>query len=245
MNSEPPNYNYSGIQELWTIEKQLTVYNEDIVLKISKFLKPNDSVLEYGAGIGSLARLMRSLKNITPDCLEIDKQLQITLIDRGFPTYGSVTELTKTYDAVYISNVLEHIDDDINALTLLRPVIKEDGLLIIYVPALEFLYSEFDFSVGHFRRYNKATLGNVLLAANYEIISYQYVDSIGVFVWLLLKLRGFSETHKASFDNNESHPSFELYDKYVYPISRFLDNLGFKYLLGKNILMVARKKIPS
>ena len=140
---------------------------------------------------------------------------------------------------------MEHLEDPDELLSEIFRVLKPDGIFVCSVPCFQWLFSDFDLAIGHFRRYNKATLGNVLLAANYEIISYQYVDSIGVFVWLLLKLRGFSETHKASFDNNESHPSFELYDKYVYPISRFLDNLGFKYLLGKNILMVARKKIPS
>ncbi|SVC30839.1 uncharacterized protein METZ01_LOCUS283693 [marine metagenome] len=35
--------------------------------------------------------------------------------------------------------------------------------------------------------------------------------------------------------------SLLIYDKYIYPISMVLDNLGFRYFFGKNILVAARK----
>jgi hypothetical protein len=35
--------------------------------------------------------------------------------------------------------------------------------------------------------------------------------------------------------------SMKFYDKYLFPISNFLDKLGFRYLLGKNIVLIAEK----
>ena len=236
------NYSYAGIPELWVIEKQLKNYNRDLVLKFSNYLKPTDQVLEYGAGIGTLAQLLSSFHQLKPDCLEIDVRLCEVLNERGFNNYSSVSELPRQYDAIYFSNVLEHIEDDRTALRELRPILKESGVVIIYVPAFMALYSDFDASVGHYRRYNKKTLAAILEDADFDIVHYEYVDSVGFFVWFLLKWRNLSKQLKTASAHEESHPSFKIYDRFVYPISKWLDLLGCKYFLGKNILMVARKK---
>jgi len=235
------NYSYAGIAELWTIEKQLKNYNHDLVIKLAKNFKQTDFILEYGAGIGTLATLLQSIKGIKPDCLEIDLHLQEVLMSRNLQVYATVKSLPKKYDAIYISNVLEHIEDDRAALRDIHPVLKEGGLLVIYVPAFMMLYSEFDASVGHYRRYSKKELVSALEDTGYSIVEYQYVDSVGFFVWLLLKIRSLNKTLKLQSKEDESHPSFKIYDRFIYPISKCFDYLGFKYLLGKNILIVARK----
>ena len=30
-----------------------------------------------------------------------------------------------------------------------------------------------------------------------------------------------------------------VYDRFIYPVSRFFDFIGFRYLFGKNIMLVA------
>jgi 2-polyprenyl-3-methyl-5-hydroxy-6-metoxy-1,4-benzoquinol methylase len=235
------NYSYAGIPELWTIEKQLKNYNCDIVTKFSRFFSPNDKVLEYGAGIGTLSQLLTTICNIKPDCLEIDGHLRKVLSERGFNNFSSISHLPQQYDAIYFSNVLEHIENDEQALRDLRLILKDNGKIIIYVPAFMMLFSEFDASVGHYRRYNKRNLSKTIESAGFTVIHYEYVDSIGFFVWLLLKWRNISQKLKHKSEATESHKSFEIYDRFIYPISRKLDAFGFKYLLGKNILMVAKK----
>ena len=42
-------------------------------------------------------------------------------------------------------------------------------------------------------------------------------------------------------DGIGSVESMKFYDKYLFPISKFLDRIGFKYFLGKNIVLVAEK----
>ena len=35
--------------------------------------------------------------------------------------------------------------------------------------------------------------------------------------------------------------SLKFYDKWLFPISVFLDKIGFKYLIGKNLILEAKK----
>ncbi len=62
------------------------------------------------------------------------------------------------YDAVLALDVIEHIDDDRDAVQKLACLTKPGGAVIVSVPALPDLYSEFDEVQGHRRRYMPDTL---------------------------------------------------------------------------------------
>jgi 2-polyprenyl-3-methyl-5-hydroxy-6-metoxy-1,4-benzoquinol methylase len=57
------------------------------------------------------------------------------------------------FDAVLSLDVLEHLDDDVGAVTQLAELVKPGGVLVISVPALPDLFTEFDAIQGHRRRY--------------------------------------------------------------------------------------------
>jgi hypothetical protein len=69
------------------------------------------------------------------------------------------------------------------------------------------------------------------------------VDSLGFFAWMFLKFNKIFQITKASQANRGSHKSFIIYDRYFYQISKLLDGIGLKYVMGKNILIVAKKFI--
>jgi SAM-dependent methyltransferase len=199
-------------------------------------LSPTDNVLEFGAGIGTLAQLWFDRTGVKPECLEIDPDLRNTLIDRGFICHKDLDAIEKNISAIYTSNVLEHIEDDVEALKELYKVLNEGSKIVIYVPAFMSIYSDLDAHVGHFRRYSKKEIIKKLNEANFEIIKCHYTDSIGFFAWAYMKWRGYNPLEK-----NQSKRQLIFYDCFLYPLSRFLDRIGFKYLFGKNILVVARK----
>jgi SAM-dependent methyltransferase len=77
----------------------------------------------------------------------------------------AVADLTKPlpgdiepFDAVLALDVLEHIDDDRAAAKRLGRLSRPGGLVIVSVPALPDLYTEFDAIQGHRRRYTPETL---------------------------------------------------------------------------------------
>src|SRR5207248_10382430 len=65
-------------------------------------------------------------------------------------------------DVIVMHDVLEHIEDDAAALAHVRRLIKDEGQLVLSVPALPSLYGLHDEELGHYRRYTKRTLLEVL-----------------------------------------------------------------------------------
>ena len=129
------NTEYSGARELLIDEKYLNNYKNSIVIKILKYFKSTDKVLEYGAGVGTLAQNWETETGIKPECLEIDNNLRSILINRGFKCYDKPESVTKTYDGIYTSNVLEHIENDDETLKQIHTMLKPGCNLAIYVPA--------------------------------------------------------------------------------------------------------------
>jgi SAM-dependent methyltransferase len=227
---------FSGIDELIAAEKYLKKYNAHTVATISQYFSKNSSILEFGAGTGTLLKLWNVKTGKNPDCVEIDVALRNKLIQQGFNCYDSLKSAHRTYDGIYTSNVLEHIKDDLGALKEIHSALKKDALLVVYVPAFMCLYSGLDRSVGHYRRYEKKELLSKLQHTNFEIIDYYFVDCLGFFVSLAVKYFGYKDGIKLGNNKN-----LQIYDQVIFPLSKALDYLGFKYLFGKNLVVVAKK----
>ena len=231
---------YSGTDELFGIEQGLQGYNLDLVRKLAKGLKTQDfrdvnySVLDFGAGTGTLAEVWQKEIGVTPVCIEIDPQLIQVLRAKGFKTYSEFDEIIVRPNLIYTSNVLEHIENDIEALKELRDVISPGGSFGIYVPALPFLFSDLDRKVGHFRRYRKNELVDKVSAAGFIVDACFYNDSLGVLAALLVKLLGFKSAAGLG-----SRKSFIFYDRFIYPVSRILDQILLSKIVGKNLFLFA------
>jgi SAM-dependent methyltransferase len=229
---------YAGAVELWANEANLTRYNRDIVKKLSTHALSNSRVLEFGAGIGSLAQIWAKECNQKPICLEIDSNLQNVIQERGFECHSALENIEGQFDLIYSSNVLEHIEDDQKALEQLYQKLKPGGVLALYLPAFNYLYSDFDAAIGHYRRYEKQDLISKLRNVNFVIERCEYADSIGFFAWLTTKGK---KSDLSTRVNNDV--KLRLYDQYIFPISSIFDRLGMKYILGKNLLAIVKKPI--
>lgn len=236
------NLEYSGRVELKATEAGLIGYSTDIVRKLSRKMKMenrfpgNFAILEFGAGSGFLADIWKKQTGVRPDCCEIDPELVAEIQTRGLRCFTSIVELDRKYEGIYTSNVLEHIENDSKALLELVNSLVPGGVIGIYVPAFPFLFSEMDELVGHFRRYRRRELVSKVEAAGFKVESCTYSDFVGYFASIFLKFVGFKRRA-----NLGSVGSLIFYDKWIYPISRTLDALGFRYMAGKNLILVASK----
>ena len=238
---EGENEVYSGIKELADYEQGLHNYYSNIVTLITGDSKTNEigmsnaRVLEFGAGTGFLSELMQEKFQISVECLEIDESLLKILQGKGFKTYSNLTTLSEKYDLIFSSNVLEHIENDAEILFELKKNLALNGILVSYVPAFPILFSDLDRDVGHYRRYTRKEIKKKFTQAGYTVGKIHYADSLGFPASLLLRLFGYK-----SKGNIGGLSSLKLYDRFIFPISRFLDNLGLKYVIGKNIIVHAR-----
>jgi SAM-dependent methyltransferase len=125
-------------------------------------LAPPATILEAGCGWGvNLQALERAGYRVTG--LDIsrrileridrpDRQLIEADLTREFPSP------LEFYDGLLALDVIEHLDDDQAAVKRLAKLVRPGGLVVISVPALPELFSDFDEVQGHRRRYEPATL---------------------------------------------------------------------------------------
>jgi len=228
-------------------ERCMVVYNASIWKKISKNFPHKGNLLEFGAGIGTLATLYEAKEGLKPKCLEIDPNLKRVIVERGFKCYDKIEQIDELFDGVYTSNVLEHIEDDVHSLKEIRSVMKSQSKLVIYVPAFQCFYSSWDASVGHHRRYDKKELLLKLDAAGFEVIKIYYVDALGFFASFVARVFGYKKNNNLKDEKTVNYHVADkrillLYDRLFYRISRLFDFIGFRYIFGKNILAVAKVK---
>ena len=79
-----------------------------------------------------------------------------------------------SFDVITALDVLEHTDDDLDALREIRRVARDKALLLIAVPAYGFLWSEHDEALKHRRRYTAHELRNKLAVTGYEVVRTSY-----------------------------------------------------------------------
>ena len=188
-------------------------------------------VLEIGAGIGNFTELLldRELVVATDKygpCIEslrsrLGEQLnsmpiQVDIaesggqIDQQFIEYG--------FDTVICLNVLEHIEDDLRALSNMQRALKPGGRLILLVPAFQFLFGAVDRSLEHYRRYTKNSVLFKMTQAGFRIERTFYMNVIGMAGWFL--------NNRIIKRKEESKGQIRFFDDYIAPwaerVERFL-----------------------
>ena len=138
----------------------------DLVLRllaVEGILAPS-SVIDAGCGWGvTLSRLERdgfeaTGADISPRALDrLDRPgRRLVELDLTRPLPARHPQ----FEAVLALDVIEHIDDDRGAVRALGQLAQPGGLVVVSVPALPELFSEFDAVQGHRRRYLPETLAS-------------------------------------------------------------------------------------
>jgi SAM-dependent methyltransferase len=208
-------------------------YNDHLTALLSANLKQGSPILDFGAGTGEFAvRLVK--EGFDVHVLEVEQTLAKDLEEIGFKTATSLTEVSDSFFSfVYSLNVLEHIENDLDALNKISSKLQPNGKLVLYLPAFTILFSEMDRRVGHYRRYSKKSIRPILIEAGYDIEIMHYSDFIGFFAAYLYKLT-------PRRDGAVSISTIRFFDSFIYPMNRVFDKL-FARFCGKNIFIVARK----
>jgi SAM-dependent methyltransferase len=132
------------------------------------------SVVEVGCGKGALGEVVarrRDYRGYEPDLVSF------RAAERAIRRHSDAEVRNETiprspdrrFDAVVACEVLEHIEDDLDALVAWREWLVEGGSLIITVPAWKARFGAWDERVGHFRRYERAELADLLEAAGFKV----------------------------------------------------------------------------
>lgn len=223
-------------------------YHTWIFQEIQPYLGKN--ITEIGGGLGTFSDLL--IRNhigmrtdATIEIFEPASQLFPQLRQQYQSQYGDLLRTgrvrltntqfvspSSTYDSVIMINVLEHVEYDRDLIQTIYASLHRRGTLIVFSPALPFLYSALDKQVGHFRRYEKHVLAKLLANAGFTIAKLQYMDIAGIVPWYFINVLGGS----CSFN-----PSLvKAYDSIMVPIMKRVERCCGAPM-GKNILIVGRK----
>jgi 2-polyprenyl-3-methyl-5-hydroxy-6-metoxy-1,4-benzoquinol methylase len=150
-------------------------------------------------------------------------------------------EFKNSYDFIILFDVLEHISQEGPFLEAIKFHLKKGGYLFINVPALMVCYSKYDTFAGHFRRYNKRTMNQVLASAGLAAADMRYW---GMSMLPLLMLRkAFLSTKNSTEDVivngfKPPHPALNSALKKITAIELAICSKPF---LGTSLLAAARK----
>lgn len=128
-----------------------------------------DSVLEIGCGMGGFgARLASRYRYVGVERDPLSYAAARARIEPagGRVVHGSVEDLDETgFDLVCAFEVLEHIEDDRGALAGWAAKVAAGGHLMLSVPADPARFGAADEAVGHYRRYSRQGIEEVLRSA--------------------------------------------------------------------------------
>jgi hypothetical protein len=203
-------------------------------------------LVEVGAGTGSFSELLLARGTQTLSLVEPSAMYEQLVENIGrLPEAERVRAYNDTFaqvagrireeerpDSIIYVNVLEHVADDDEELSLVRGALGAGGRAFVFVPALSWLYGSFDEMVGHRRRYARRELEVKVTRAGFRVLKSVYFDSAGVLPWWM--------KYRLLRSRRMEPGAVKLYDRLVVPVLKRIETRA-PPPLGKNLLLVAEK----
>ncbi len=146
----------------------------------------NDSkiLLDIGCGTGSFLSWLREdprLSDYTLIGADASQQaceyaktrnVKVLRYDFSVPLSEIIAERPSL---ITMLDVLEHIPNPVDVLQMIKATAAKNAVIVILVPAFEFLWSPWDDELGHCRRYTKASLKADVSKAGWTPLTSQYL----------------------------------------------------------------------
>jgi len=169
-------------------------YNRWIFEEIAPYV--GQRLLEVGCGIGNMTayfldrELIYSIDLLPESIVVVREQfghhtnLRLRVGDIGDPSL--VADLASCrFDTVACLNVLEHIEDDEQALRHMYRLLQPGGHLLLVVPAGRYMFGTLDEALAHYRRYELKPLEALVRDVGFEVVRIGYLNLVGIAGWWL------------------------------------------------------------
>ena len=220
------------VLKYFDLAKNYRTYQLDL---IKNFI--GNKILEIGPGNGEIIEhFINDKRKITL----IDNDSEISkVLNKKFKDHqnikilnSEINSVNEKFNSILYMDVIEHIENDIEELDRACNLLSDSGKLIIIVPAFNFLFSDFDKDVGHYRRYYKKNFLEYAKSKRLKILSLKYFDSIGFLILCMSKLLNFKGRNNAVI-------GIKVWNLLM-PLSRLIDKLFF-HQFGKSLICVIQK----
>jgi SAM-dependent methyltransferase len=226
------------------------VGRRDMVWRLLKDLDRNLSILEVGCSGGPLIRLLQRKgfsKIIGIDINECSVQLCRSLGEADIRVAdGCATGFSnEQFDVVIASDVLEHIEDPNQGLTEWSRILKPKGIVLVFVPAFQFLWGRHDEINCHYRRYTKQEFVALLEQAGFCIERATYWNFSlflpALFVRLLRRVLSRQQGEKKGGDLTASGKIMNKILENVLKVENSVLASGLNFPFGLSLFAIARK----
>ena len=220
-----------------------------------KIKMPNQTkikILDFGAGAGEGVETWRHLGEV--DVVEPGSFFH-NLIEKNPHIKNHFSRDWKEklpydkYDVILMLDVLEHLEFPTQELMRLSDSTKKGGYLIITVPAYQWLFSNHDIALDHWKRYSIKDL-NREIPKNFELIKISHFVSslfpiaVGLRLFGILKYRLNKNQNRKRNIKKQSSRKFKILDKFLRKIMSFEVNRilnGSKLPFGLSIVAIYKK----
>ena len=225
--------NYSGWElKFFDASKNFRNYQYNLV---KDFI--GKKILEVGPGTGNFAENFLLNKSENLYLAEINKNLALDLENKFKDNKNvniiskKINEINISFDTICYFDVIEHIEFPEEELSEALNKLEKNGHLIVIVPAYNYLFSNYDKAVGHYKRYEKKFFIDYIKKNNLKCEKLIYFDSIG-YMFLLLNKIIRSKERSVGFAT--------LIWNLLIPLSKLIDLITLNSF-GKSLLCIMRK----
>jgi len=208
-------------------------------------MQRDDVLLDCGAGTGRFALEMQ------PHCRVLvldDHEEALRLLrarfqaDQVLSLAGDQVPLPDaSLEYVTALDVLEHVPDDRAVVTGFHRLLKPGGVALITVPASMALWSDWDESLHHYRRYHRGQLQALFAPTDWDVLYVNYTNVAAYpAVWWLRRWRRWFPSHGTA--RAEDRPPPALINRLLRRVFVGMAFWRVPFPTGVSLLLVARRR---
>jgi SAM-dependent methyltransferase len=202
------------------------------------------AVVDIGCGTGSN---LDTLKSLGLNVIGFDQSfyaLSLTKNRIKCPLFnGDLNKLpirSESLGLIVAMDILEHLDNDISGIQSFYRSLKENGVLILTVPAFRPLGGIQDKVTGHKRRYLKQEIVKKLQQEGFRIVKSSYFNFFLFFPILLARRLINLFELRIDSENEINSPMINFFLKSIFSIEPFILKF-FSFPFGVSIFCIAKK----
>jgi SAM-dependent methyltransferase len=136
--------------------------------------------LDIGCGTGVILRAYPGFAEkigVESDPATVDRARQKGVDARLISTPWDLSPLGQ-FDCITLFDVLEHIEHEQPAIAAVRSALKDNGTLLLTVPAIKSLWSDHDLLAHHYRRYRRPDLLRLFPDDQWQVLKLSYFSTL-------------------------------------------------------------------